>query len=397
MKELDESTPLEGVIVADFTRVLAGPYCALLLADLGAEVIKVERPGSGDDTRAWGPPFRGQDSTYFLGLNRDKKSAALDLTIDEDLDVARSLAGQADILIENFTGGVMERYGLDYDSIRRRNPGVIYCSVSSYLSAPELPGYDLLLQAASGFMSITGPAEGSPTKVGVAVLDVLAGLHACVAILAALAYREKTREGQRLRVGLFESSVASLVNQAANYLMGGLVPRRMGNQHPNIVPYESFEGSDSTFVVAVGNDKLYRALCEAIDRSDLANDQRFADNRSRVEHRRELVEELQREFSQRPVDHWVTRLVGASVPAAAVRGVPEVFESTEGRASLLKITDEQRGSFTMVASPFTFSQTPVRSDHRPPPSLGQDTQEIRARFSSGEKTPGRKESDDANS
>lgn len=390
------AAPLAGLVVADFTRVLAGPYCTLLLADLGAEVIKVERPGSGDDTRAWGPPFRGHDSTYFLGLNRDKKSAALDLTVSEDLETARSLTTHADIVIENFTAGVMQRYGLDYPSVRRDNPTVIYCSINAYSGAPELPGYDLLLQAASGFMSITGPADGPPTKVGVAVLDVLAGLHASVAILAALAHRQRTGEGQQVRAGLFESSVACLVNQASNHLLGGVVPGRLGNQHPNIVPYESFDGTDGTFVVAAGNDKLYQALCGAIDRPDLAADERFASNRSRVEHRSDLVEQLQREFSQAPVDHWLGRLAAAAVPAAAVRGLDRVFQSPEGQATLLTIADPNRGSCEMVASPFSLSQSHVRADHRPPPVLGEHTSEIRARFPSSSGESARKGNDDWN-
>ena len=367
--------------MADFTRVLAGPYCTLVLADLGAEVIKVERPGAGDDTRAWGPPFRGPDATYFMGLNRDKKSAVLDFTVDDDLEVARSLARQADIVIENFTEGVMARFGLDYPSLQVENPRVVYCSINAYLGQPEVPGYDLLLQAASGFMSITGPEGGPPTKLGVALLDVLAGLHACAAILAAVAQRDHTGTGQHVRVGLFESSVASLVNQAYSYLLSGAVPRRLGNQHPSIVPYESFDGSDGTFVIAAGNDKLYRAMCEVIDRPDLASDERFVDNQSRVEHRHELVGHLQAEFARAPAQVWVDRLAEASVPAAVVRGIDEVFQSPEGESTLITIPDPRRGPLEMVASPFTLSASGMRESHSPPPVLGEHTAEIRARFS----------------
>jgi crotonobetainyl-CoA:carnitine CoA-transferase CaiB-like acyl-CoA transferase len=377
-----EKTPLEGILVADFSRVLAGPYCTLLLADLGAEVIKIERPGSGDDTRAWGPPFVASDAVYYLGLNRDKKSIALDLNSAEDREVARNITRRADIVVENFTAGIMSRFGLDYESVSRLNPGAIYCSITAYLDRPEIPGYDLLMQASSGFMSITGPVGGPPSKIGVAALDVLAGLHACVGILAALSVRQKTGRGQLVRAGLFESSVASLVNQASNYLIGGVVPHHAGNEHPNIVPYQSFEASDDAFVLAIGNDKLYQSMCDAIGRPDLGRDPRFSTNGSRVTHRVELTAHLDAVFRTETVAHWMDVFSRAKVPAAPVRTLDAVFSSPEGQHTLLTIPDPRRDTeLMMVKSPFEISDNPTRRNHQPPPTLGEHTAEIRQRFS----------------
>lgn len=377
---MSRSLPLEGLVVADFTRVLAGPYCTLLLADLGAEIIKIERTGTGDDTRAWGPPFVDGDSAYFLGLNRGKKSVAVDFGVGSDRDLAFRIATGADVVIENFTDGVMQRFDLDYARIRQANPAVIYCTISAYASQPTVPGYDLLMQAASGFMSVTGPEGGPPTKVGVAVLDVLAGLHACVGILAALDERRSSGQGNHVRVGLFESSVAALVNQASNYLLAGQVPRPSGNQHPSIVPYQTFEAADGPIVVAAGNDRLFAGLCAAIDRLDLLADPRFLTNASRVANRVELVEDLEAVFKGATVDHWVSRLVARDVPASPIRNLHDVFTSPEGRATLVPVETRNGELVMMVRSPIMMERGGGPVQHQRPPSLGEHTGVIRERF-----------------
>ncbi|HLV90526.1 MAG TPA: CoA transferase, partial [Acidimicrobiia bacterium] len=255
------SLPLEGVVIADFTRILAGPLCTMILADLGADVIKIEEPGRGDETRHWGPPFAGDDAAYFLSVNRNKRSIALDLKDPDDLAVAKGIVERADVVVENFRPGVMDRLGLGYETVRDLNPTVVYCSMPAYLaeSARHLPGVDLQMQAVSGFMSITGEEGGEPVKMGVAMLDVICGLYSATGITAALRARSETGEGQRIEVGLFESSLAALVNQAANYLIGGVVPKAKGSAHPNIAPYQAFRASDGWFVMAAATDKQYRS------------------------------------------------------------------------------------------------------------------------------------------
>jgi crotonobetainyl-CoA:carnitine CoA-transferase CaiB-like acyl-CoA transferase len=370
--------PLDGLVVADFTRILAGPLCTMVLADLGADVIKVERPVSGDDTRTWGPPFVGEDAAYFLSINRNKRSIALDLTDPTDREVARKIIERSDILVENFRSGVMAKFGLGYDDVREWNPGLIYCSMPAFSSIDqrELPGYDLVMQSISGFMSITGEIGRGPVKMGVALLDVIAGLYAAVAVLSAQREREKTGAGRRVEVGLFEASVASLVNQAANYLASEEVPAAAGNAHPNIVPYQAFSGSDGRFVLAAANDKLFRAAAQAMDRPELAEDERFATNESRVAHRFELIADMEQTFSDEPVEYWVESLVRAGVPAAPVRTIDEVFASPEGMDTLLDIEDPRRGLLRLVRSPIRFDGW-IDDGAKPPPLLGEHEDEIR--------------------
>ena len=280
--------PLTGIRVADFSRVLAGPLATMVLADLGADVIKIERPETGDDTRGWGPPFLGDDAAYFLSLNRNKRSVVLDLSTDEGRDAARRLALSSDVVVENFRPGLMERFGLDHATLSAERPDIVTCSLTAFgagEAGAARPGYDIIVQAMSGLMSFTGHPGGEPTKVGVALLDVICGLYASSAIQAALIGRRETGRGSRVTISLFDASVAALVNQAANYLIGGIVPQPMGNQHPNIVPYQLFEASDRPFILAAGNDRLFERTCGVIGRPELARDERFVTNGARVRNR----------------------------------------------------------------------------------------------------------------
>jgi crotonobetainyl-CoA:carnitine CoA-transferase CaiB-like acyl-CoA transferase len=290
-EDVPTGLPLSGIRVADFSRVLAGPLATMLLADLGADVVKIERPESGDDTRGWGPPFVGGDAAYFLSLNRNKRSVTLDLSSDEGRSAARRLALASDVVVENFRPGLMERFGLDHASLAAEHPGLVYCSLTAFGEGDPAarPGYDIIVQALSGLMSFTGHPGGEPTKVGVALLDVICGLYACNAIQAALIGRGTTGRGARVTVSLFDASVAALVNQAANYLLGGLVPEPLGNAHPNIVPYQLFETADRPIILAAGNDRLFERACEVIGRPELAADERFATNAARVRNRDALI------------------------------------------------------------------------------------------------------------
>lgn len=369
--------PLEGVVIADLTRILAGPLCTMVLADLGAQVIKIERPETGDDTRTWGPPFVGGDAAYFLSINRNKKSITLDLTDDADLATARRIIERADVLVENFRSGVMEKFGLGYEDLREDNPRLIYCSMPAFLSEDQrsLPGYDLLMQAISGFMSITGEAGGEPVKMGVAILDVVAGLYGAIAILAALSERAIDGKGSRVEVGLFEASVASLVNQAANYLASAEVPYAAGNAHPNIVPYQAFAARDGSFVLAAANDKLFRAACIGMHRDDLVDDPRFVSNANRVANRDALVSEMQTVFDTGTVAEWVDVFARAGVPAAPVRAIDEVFASPEGAGTLVEVDDPNRGTLKLVRSPIRYQGVDLEHPE-PPPMLGEHAEEI---------------------
>ncbi len=372
--------PLSGIRVVDFSRVLAGPLATMMLADLGADVIKIERPGVGDDTRTWGPPFLGEDAAYFLALNRNKRSVVLDLTEPRAARAARALAEGADVLVENFRPGLMRTFGLDYETLSRANPGLVYCSLVAFGADGEAaarPGYDIIVQALSGLMSFTGQPEGEPTKVGVALLDVVTGLFAAIGIQAALIGRSRTGRGRRLTVSLYEASLAALVNQAANFLLGGIVPRRMGNAHPNIVPYQLFESADRPFILAAGNDRLFRRTCEVIGRPELADDPAFATNQARVRNREGLVTILQEAFRARPAAEWLARLEAAAVPSALVLAVDEVFATPEGSATVQEVEDPVRGLLRLVANPIRGpgGPPPVR---RPPPRLGEHTREVLA-------------------
>ena len=372
--------PLEGVRVADFSRVLAGPLATMLLADLGADVIKVERPDIGDDTRAWGPPFVGEDAAYFLSLNRNKRSVALDLQTSEGAAAARRIALSADVVIENFRPGLMARFGLDHDSLAAERPDLVTCSLIAFGEQGESasrPGYDIIVQALSGLMSITGEPGARPVKVGVALLDVIAGLYAAIGIEAALVERQRTGRGRKVSVSLFDASVAALVNQAANYLLGDIVPRAMGNAHPNIVPYQLFDAADRPFILAAGNDRLFERTCRVLGAPELAVDPRFATNEARVRNRDELVPILTERFRQRTADEWLRMLETESVPCAPVRTLDEVFASPEGVASVQEVADPIRGLLRLVTDPIRLdgAELPARL---PPPGLGQHTKDILA-------------------
>ncbi|MEV4172862.1 CoA transferase [Nonomuraea sp. NPDC049709] len=367
------SGALSGLLIADFSRVLAGPYATMLLADLGAEVVKVERPGAGDDTRAWGPPYAGGEATYFLGVNRNKRSIALDLRAD--VEVARALAARADVVVENFRPGTMDRLGLGYAALRELNPGLVYCSITGFGSGAGagLPGYDLIAQAVGGLMSVTGEPDGPGTKAGVAVVDVITGLHAALGILAALRHRDGTGEGQRIEVSLLSSLLSALSNHSSAYAAAGVVPRAMGNRHPSIVPYEVFQAADRPIVIAAGNDRQYRALCVALDRPDLAEDVRYATNAARVAARDTLVPDLNAALAARTADEWFERLNAAGVPCGPINDLAAAFALAEelGLEPAVEL-----GGAGQVANPLRLSATPP-AYHRPPPALGQDEAWVR--------------------
>ena len=370
---------LAGIRVLDLSRVLAGPYCTMLLSDLGADVVKVERPGEGDETRTWGPPHAGGEAAYFLSVNRGKRSVAVDLSRDEGRSLAQRLAARADVVLENFRAGTAERLGLGYDELSPANPGLVYCSIGGFGSGrvpSGRPGYDFVVQAESGLMAITGEEDGPPLKVGVAVVDVLAGYAAATSILAALVARASTGRGERLEVSLLDAALSALVNVGQSSLVTGSEARRYGNAHPNIVPYQTFEASDGTIAVAAANDGLYRRLCNAIDRADLADDERFATNPARVENRDALIAELQRVFATRAADEWISLLEEAGVPAGKVRGALEAIEEATraGRDATTTVEHPTAGLLRLVASPLR----PASGTRAPeaPPLLGQHTREV---------------------
>jgi crotonobetainyl-CoA:carnitine CoA-transferase CaiB-like acyl-CoA transferase len=368
---------LAGILVADFSRVLAGPLCTMTLGDLGADVIKVERPDGGDDTRHWGPPWHEEGATYYLGLNRNKRSVALDLKDPGDLALARRLAARADVVVESFRPGTVDRLGLGHADVAAVNPGVVYCSISAFGAgerAAALPGYDLLLQAMSGLMSVTGEADGRPLKVGAALIDMICGLSAANAILAALHARAGGGEGQRVEVSLMDSALAALLNQASGFLNAGAVPGRLGTRHPSITPYETYRAADADLAVACGNDALFRRLCDAIDRADLAGDPRYATNSARLEHRDALTADLEAAFATRPAVEWVARLGEAGVPAGPINDVAQAFAFAEELG--LEPVDETDGVRT-VRPAMRLHATPAAVRRRPP-RLGEHDAEIRA-------------------
>jgi crotonobetainyl-CoA:carnitine CoA-transferase CaiB-like acyl-CoA transferase len=350
--------PLDGIRVLDLSRVLAGPYCTMLLADLGADVIKVERPDEGDETRSWGPPFAGGESAYFLAVNRGKRSVALDLARPDAQEALRRLARQADVVIENFRAGTAERLGAGYEQLARENPKLVYCSITGF--GDERPGYDFILQAESGLMAITGAADGEPSKVGVAVVDVLAGYAAATAILGALL----GGGGTRVEISLYDVALSALVNVAQGALVTGTEPARHGNAHPSIVPYETFATADGELAVAAANDGLFARLCEALDRPDLL---RFATNPERVGRREALAAELGRVFANATADEWVERLRRAGVPAGKVRGVLEAL----GDARTLSVEHPTIGALQLLRS-----AVGPQAQTEPPPLLGEHSREV---------------------
>lgn len=367
------SAPLAGILIADFSRILAGPLATQILGDLAADVVKIERPEGGDDTRAWGPPFVGGDAAYYLSLNRNKRSVSIDLTSREGQAEARALVDTADVVVENFRPGLMGKFGLDLQQLRAERPALITCSITAFgdeddTAAATRPGYDIIVQALSGLMSITGEPDGPPVKVGVALLDVITGLYAVIGIQAALRERDRTGIGAHISVSLFDASVASLVNQAANHLLGGVVPGPMGTAHPNIVPYQVFPSADRPFVLAAGNNKLFQLTCDVIGLPDLGSDARFLTNPDRVANRGALVGLLTEVFTREPADHWLLELEARGVPCAPVRTLDQVFASPEGEAATQSVHDPVHGELRLVANPIRINGTalPVRL---PPPPL----------------------------
>lgn len=373
MSEPRSTGALDDIVVADFSRVLAGPYATMLLGDLGAEVIKIERPGSGDDTRQWGPPHDSDGvATYFNSVNRNKRSVAIDLATEDGRGEAFEIATRADVVIENFRAGTMERLGLGYDAIRVVNPGVIYCSITGFGRAEGavLPGYDLLVQAVGGLMSVTGPDADTPTKAGVALVDVLTGTHALTGILAALHHRDRTGEGQRVDLDLMSVMLSSLVNQASAHLGAGVIPHAMGNRHPSIAPYEVFDTADRPIALAVGNDRQFGLLAEEIGAPELTTDPRFATNPARVAHREELWEIVSGRLRTDTADSWFERLSARGVPAGPINDVSEALAFAE-KFGLEPLVDVPGSATPQVRNPITLSRTPA-TYRSAPPGLGSN-------------------------
>ncbi|HZU54370.1 MAG TPA: CoA transferase [Actinocrinis sp.] len=371
--------PLSGLLVADFSRILAGPYATMLLADLGADVIKVEGP-KGDDTRSWMPPVRAGVSTYYLGINRGKRSIALDLRDETDVELARELARRADVFIENFKPGGLAKYGLDYESVRAGNPGLIYASISGFGTGPgrDVPGYDLMVQAVSGLMSLTGDPDGPPYRAGISVFDVMAGNHAVIGILAALRHRDATGRGQQVEINLLSSALSGLVNHSSAYAAGGVVPFRMGNAHPSVFPYEPLPTADDDLIVAAANDGQFRKLCEVLGVPELADDPRFARNADRTERREELRPLLVEQLSKRGANEWFDLLVEAGVPSGPINTIKGGFAMAE-RFGLDPIVEVGEGGRAMptTRNPIRLSETPP-AYRLPPPDLDEHGAELRA-------------------
>ena len=369
------------------TRALAGPYCTMMLGDLGADVIKVERPGRGDESRGWGPPFVGQpygpypgESAYFIAANRSKRSVTVNLKSAEGQEIVRRLVDVSDVLVENFRTGVLDKMGLGYEDLHALNPRLVYCSISGYgRTGPyaERPGYDFIIQAEGGMMGITGPEEGPPYRVGVPIVDITSGMFAATAILAALRARDRTGEGQLIDISLLDAQVALLANVGSNYLVGGAEPRRLGNAHPNIAPYEAFRARDRWFALAAANQRQWSTLCDVIGRPKLREDPRFANNGARVANRPALLAELGQAFAARDADEWLAELREAGLPCGPINALDDVFAhpQAEARGLAQEAVHPTAGPVRLTGFPYKLSRTPAQVRH-PPPLLGQHTQEV---------------------
>ncbi len=372
---------LEGVRVLDLSRVLAGPYCTMMLGDLGADIIKIEAPGLGDDTRHWGPPFaQSGESAYFLCVNRNKRSLTLNLKSERGLQILRELIRQSDILLENFRVGTLEKWGLSYDALQEIHPGLIYCTITGYgYTGPyrHLPGYDFIIQAQGGVMSITGPEQGEPYKVGVAIADITAGLFACNAILAALFDHQRSGRGQRIDISLLDAQLAWLANVGSNYLVSGEKPRRYGNAHPNIVPYQTFKARDGYFALAIGNDSQWRQFCQKAGRVEWAEDPRFITNADRVRNRGDLIPLLADLFAQSEIENWIPILGSIGIPCGPINSIDQVMNDPQvlARDMVIEVEHPTAGSIKMVASPLKIPTAPpvVRLA---PPMLGEHSSQI---------------------
>lgn len=378
---------LAGVKVLDLTRVLAGPYCTMMLADLGADVVKVEAPGGSDETRAWGPPFQNDVSAYFLCANRNKRSLTVNLKTEEGREIIRTLVKEADVLIHNFKTGSMEKWQLDYENLKRINPRLVYCSITGFgETGPDrqLPGYDYIVQGLSGLMSITGTEESGPLKIGVAMVDILTGLYSTIAIEAALLERERSGLGQKIDMSLLDAAVGSLANVASNYLVSGEIPQKLGNNHPNIVPYSTFRTLDGDIIVAVGNNVQFSNLCGLLKIPDIAVHEKFHTNEARVKNRDELTPILETQMRRRSMDEWLQLFSENNIPCAPINTMDRVFKNPQihAREMVVEMKHPQAGMIKLVGSPLKLSRSKV-SMERHPPLAGEHTEEIlqRAGFS----------------
>jgi crotonobetainyl-CoA:carnitine CoA-transferase CaiB-like acyl-CoA transferase len=379
--------PLNKIRIVDITRAMAGPYCTMMLGDFGADVIKVERPGSGDESRGWGPPFVGEaygpypgTSAYYLSVNRNKRSFTVNLKTPEGQEIIRRLVKVSDVFIENFRTGVLKKMGLGVEELIAENPRLIYCSISGYgRTGPyiELPGYDAIIQAEGGMMGISGPVEGPPSRVGIPIIDITAGMFAASAIMAALVERGQSGKGQHIDVSLFDSQVALLANVASNYLIGKMPPKRLGNAHPNIAPYELFQAQDKGFVVGAANQRQWEHLCEAINQPQLKDDPRFKTNQERVKNRQDLVNHLNETFSDRKAEEWLDLFRSAGLPCGPINQLPEVFNhpQVDDRELILQVEDPTAGTIPLTGFPYKLSRTPAVIHHTPP-RLGEHNLEI---------------------
>ena len=372
---------LEDIRVIDLTRILAGPYCTMMLGDLGADVIKIEAPEKGDDTRHWGPPFtKSGQSAYFISTNRNKRSITLNIKSDEGIEVLKDLISKGDVLVDNFRTGTLERIGLDYKTLQGINPELVYCTITGYgYTGPykDKPGYDFMAQAIGGLMSITGPEDGEPVRVGIAVIDLVTGIYSSNAIVAALYAREKTGKGQRIDMSLLDSQVAFLSYAASNFLVSGENPKRYGNAHPNIVPYQSFLASDKHIAFAAGNDSQWKKFCTEIGREELIANQKFNTNKARVANREELILLLEEIFLTKTADEWIAICENIGIPAAPINSIQEVFADPQvvARERVTNIESAEDGLLPLLASPLNIPTNPP-TIRRPPPKLGEHNEEI---------------------
>jgi crotonobetainyl-CoA:carnitine CoA-transferase CaiB-like acyl-CoA transferase len=383
---------LEGVKILDLTRVLAGPFCTMILGDLGAEVIKVEGSLMKDDTRAWGPPFTGGESAYYLCANRNKLAISLDLKTNKGKEIFKKLLADSDVVVQNFKTGTLDKFGLGYEEMKKIKPQIILASITGFgMNGPykDLAGYDYIIQAMSGLMSITGDQASGPLKVGVAIADVLTGLYTVIGILAALHERSYSGQGQQIDISLFDSQISALVNVASNYLVSGAIPKRLGNQHPNIVPYQSFSASDQDLVVAVGNDKQFERFADLLEMPELAQDENFKTNSKRVEHREQLIQLISQKMKAKPAWHWQELLQHAGIPNGPINNMEELFRDPQvhERCMVIEMAHPTANSIKLVGSPLKLSRTPVEMRRHPPlysehtetvlASLGYNSDEIK--------------------
>jgi len=374
------SGALEGIKILDLTRVLAGPYCTMVLADLGADVIKVEAPGGSDETRRWGPPFKNGVSAYYLCANRNKRSMTVNLKTEEGRQIIRELANDSDVLIHNFKTGSMEKWGLDYHALQSINPKLVYCSITGFGETgpyKDLPGYDYIIQGMSGLMSITGSEESGPLKIGVAMVDILAGLYSVISIEAALFEREKSGKGQKIDISLLDSAVSSLANVASNFFISGNVPKRLGNNHPNIVPYSTFKAMDGELIIAVGNDRQFSSLCEIIGIVEIAEHENFLTNEDRVKNIQELTTIIEGKLQLKRIEEWIQLFSKNNIPCGPIQTMDQVFTHPQiiARDMVITTNHPEAGTVKLVGSPIKLSRTKVKME-RYPPLPGEHTVEI---------------------